>query len=129
MSMRAILFLSFICLATANLNAQDSTLNEYVGTYVFPEGSFVPSVEISLRDTVLNINSEKGSSDLVKRARDTFSLSSYDGTAYFRRDNQGKISGIKVEVEDILVEGNKQAESSSATQKSPAALPKNGTQQ
>jgi hypothetical protein len=127
--MRIILFLCFIGLATSNLNAQDSTLKQYVGNYIFPDGSFVPSAEISLRDTVLNINSEKGTSDLVKRARDTFSLASYDGTVYFKRDSTNKITGIKVDVEDVLIEGNKQADSTAVPQKTPASLPKKGEKQ
>jgi hypothetical protein len=126
--MRVLLFLCFISLATSNLNAQDSTLKEYVGNYIFPDGSFVPSAEISLRDTVLNINSEKGTSDLVKRSRDTFSLLNYDGTVYFKRDSTNKISGVKVEVEDVLVEGNKQADNSAVPQKTPASLPKKSSQ-
>jgi len=127
--MRVLLFLFFICLSTFSLNAQDSTLKQYVGNYIFPDGSFVTSAEISLRDTVLNINSEKGNTDLLKRSRDTFSMASYDGTVYFKRDSTNKISGIKVEVEDVLIDGNKQVDSSAVPQKTPAALPKKGAKQ
>lgn len=109
----------FFCTA----HAQDTTLKEYVGKYVFPEGSFVPDADVTLKDTVLNINSAQGASDLVKQSRDTFALAGYDGTAYFKRDSTGKIAGIKVQVQDLLVEGAKEADSSQTQQAPPAALP------
>lgn len=105
--MKKILLLLLVNFYVADGNAQDTTLKEYIGKYIFPEGSYVPSAEITLKDSILTINSVQGASDLVKKAKDTFALSSYDGTAYFRRDSNGKIAGIKVEVSDILLEGTR----------------------
>jgi len=113
----------------AVVHAQDTTMKQYVGKYIFPEGSFVPSAEVTLKDTVLNINSAQGASDLMKRSRDTFSLLSYDGTAYFRRDSTtGQVIGIKVDVEDISIEGKKEVDPTAAVPtQTPATLPKNTT--
>lgn len=87
--------------------AQDSTLKEYVGKYTFPEGSAITSAEILLNGNSLNVNSPHGSSELVKKAKDTFAITAFDGMAYFLRNTEGKISGIKVDVADILLEGTK----------------------
>jgi hypothetical protein len=122
--MKTLFCLSLFCICFGAAQAQDTTLKAYVGTYTFPEGSFVPSAEVSLKDTVLNINSIQGSSDLMKRGRDTFALLSYDGTAFFKRDSTGKITGIKVAVEDILIEGPKDVATTEAKQKQPANRPK-----
>ena len=115
-----------LCLAFyfCNSQAQDTTLKQYVGTYRFPDGSFVPSAEVTLKDTVLNISSVQGASDLLQRGHDTFALTSYDGTAYFKRDETGKVTGIKVAVEDVLVEGTKDSSNAAPVQKQPAAATK-----
>lgn len=89
--------------------AQDTTLKQYVGKYVFPEGSIVTSAEIYLEGGNLAVNSARGSSPMEKRAKDTFALTSFDGMAYFQRNKEGKVSGIRVEVGDILLEGTKDA--------------------
>jgi hypothetical protein len=109
---------SFVCFY--NSHAQDTTLKEYTGTYLFPTGSVVPSGEVVLKDTVLMVNSIQGSSTLTKLARDTFALVSYDGMAYFTRDSTGKVTGIKVEAGDVLLEGTKDTANAAITQQQPA---------
>lgn len=99
-----------ICLAqaqTSDMAIKDSTLQQYVGNYTFPEGSFVTSAEISIKDNMLYVNSTQGSSPLERKAKDTFALTNYDGMAYFFRNADGKVARIKVEVGDILLDGTK----------------------
>jgi hypothetical protein len=104
---RTILFL-FVILAGSVVYAQDTTLNEYVGTYKFPEGSAVLSVEIKIENGALMANSSAGSSALEKISKDTFNLVSYNGTVYFTRDGNKKVNGIKIEVQDTVLEGKKE---------------------
>jgi hypothetical protein len=106
--MKKITVLLFLSFSFCTLNAQDTTLKEYVGTYLFPQGSYVPSAEVSLQDSVLVVSSVEGTSLLQKSAKDTFLLTAYNGMAYFRRNSKGKVAGIKVVVEDILLEGTKE---------------------
>ena len=87
---------------------QDSTLKEYVGIYKFPDGSPVPNVEITIQDGNLFGNSANGSATLTKVSRDTFSIPSFNGMAYFKRNANGKISGIKIELTDVTMEGEKE---------------------
>src|SRR5215217_2149231 len=102
------------------VQAQDTTLKEYIGKYSFPDGTPVTLANVTLKDTVLTISSAQGSSDLMKRSRDTFALLSYDGTAYFIRNASGNISGIKVEVEDTVMNGTKDGATETEQQKQPA---------
>jgi len=118
--MKSIYLFLLFCSCVSLAHAQDTTLKAYVGKYSFPAGSFTPSAEVTLRDTVLNISSDQGSSDLVKRSRDTFALASYDGTVYFKRNSSGIVSGIKVEVQDQLVEGPKEGVTTGLQKKQPA---------
>jgi uncharacterized protein DUF3471 len=101
-SMIAVIYFTF-------LHGQDSTLNEYVGTYKFPEGSVVLSVDIKLENGALMASSTAGSSALEKISKDTFNLVSYSGTVFFTRDADKKVNGIKIEVQDTVLEGKKES--------------------
>ena len=98
-----------VCFGIISLNAQDSTLNEYVGTYTFPEGGPVPSVDIKVENGSLVASSTAGSSALEKISRDTFNLVTYDGRVYFTRDSTKKVNGIKIEVQDTILEGKRES--------------------
>ena len=104
------LFLSFIVsFGLLFLRAQDTTLNEYVGTYTFPEGGPVTSVDIKLENGSLVATSTAGSSAMEKISKDTFNLVTYNGKVYFTRDSTKKVNGIKIEVEDTILEGKKES--------------------
>ena len=102
------IFILLVTLGGNVLHAQDTTWNEYVGTYKFPEGSVVLSVEIKIENGALTASSSAGSSALEKISKDTFSLVSYSGTVYFTRDSDKKVNGIKIEVQDTVLEGKKE---------------------
>lgn len=109
------LLVTVVALASFGLlNAQDTTLNEYVGTYVFPEGSMVPSVDIRIENGSLMASSSAGSSGLEKISKDTFNLVSYTGTVYFIRNGDKKIDSIKIDAQDVILEGKKQNGGSAA---------------
>ncbi|HZJ61167.1 MAG TPA: DUF3471 domain-containing protein [Chitinophagaceae bacterium] len=91
------------------LRAQDTTLNEYVGTYTFPEGGPVTTVDVKLENGSLVASSTAGSSPLERISKDTFNLVTYNGKVYFSRDSTKKVSGIKIEVEDTILEGKKES--------------------
>ena len=90
-------------------NAQDTTLNEYVGTYTFPEGGPVTTVDVKIENGSLMASSSAGSSILEKVSKDTFNLVAYSGMVYFTRDSLKKINGIKIEVQDTILEGKKES--------------------
>ena len=89
-------------------SAQDSTLKDYVGKYIFAEGSVVPSAEVYLRGTELVVNSIQGSSPLEMRGRDTFALTSFGGMAYFSRNSNGQVAGVRVLVGEYDLLGVKE---------------------
>lgn len=105
--MKKLLF-SLLCMVALSASAQDSTLKEYVGRYLFPEGSIVPSAEVTLSNNVLSVNSTQGSSVMQKMAKDTFAIISFDGMAYYRRNDKGVVIGVRVEVGDHILEGVKE---------------------
>ena len=90
-------------------NAQDTTLTEYVGTYTFPEGGPVTTVEVKIENGSLTASSSAGSSILERVSKDTFNLVAYSGMVYFTRDSSKKVNGIKIEVQDTILEGKKES--------------------
>lgn len=91
------------------LNAQDTTLTEYVGTYTFPEGGPVTAVDVKIENGSLTASSSAGSSILERVSKDTFNLVAYSGMVYFTRDSSKKVNGIKIEVQDTILEGKKES--------------------
>ena len=101
----SLLLFSFVFISA---NAQDDPLKEYVGVYKFPDGSVIPSVEVKLENGILVGYSSLGSAALEKIAKDTFSIPNYNGMAYFNRNSDGAVSGVRIEVQDLVLEGKKE---------------------
>lgn len=101
-----ILFL-FALVSFSVANAQEDTLKQYTGKYKFPEGSPVAEITITLESGILTSTSAMGSTELRKREGDTFEIVAYGGTAIFKRNSEGKITGVQVLVGDINMEGTK----------------------
>lgn len=109
------IFLLLFAIATsfAALNAQqalslDSTLQEYTGKYKFPEGSVVTEVTVSIENGLLFATSVMGSSELKKIDKDIFEIVAYAGKATFKRNEEAKLNGVRIEVEDLVLEGTKE---------------------
>jgi hypothetical protein len=90
------------------VNAQtDSTLQQYTGKYRFPDGTPFSEVVVSIENGTLMGSSSQGSSEFKRREGDIFDIVAYQGTATFRRNSDGKITGLHILVGDIDVEGTK----------------------
>jgi hypothetical protein len=100
--------LLLLCISCGSLFAQDSTLIEYKGLYKFREGSPTPSVDITIDNGALYANSSIGSASMKWVSKDTFSIPDHNGMAYFYRSDKGKVNSIKVEVADLVLEGDKE---------------------
>ncbi|TRZ83017.1 MAG: DUF3471 domain-containing protein [Sediminibacterium sp.] len=85
----------------ATANAQTSNLKDYLGKYVFPEGSPVTEVTITAEDTVLTINSAMGSTPLEKKGVDTFYLAAYDAPIIFKRGADNAVETLTIIVQGM----------------------------
>lgn len=92
---------------TAAAQTTDSLTN-YTGTYKFPEGSIVATAEITVENGVLTVNSSQGASPMERQGKDTFAITNFGGTAYFFRNSSGKVDRVRVEVNNIVLEGTKE---------------------
>ena len=115
--MRKFLFLFVLSVSSYFVFAQDSTLTEYKGIYKFKEGSPTPSVEISIQEGTLFASSSIGSGALIRISKDTFSIPDHNGVAFFYRNDLGKVKSIKVEVADLILEGDKDSASIALTRR------------
>lgn len=96
----------------AQQNPQTDSLIEYTGKYKFPEGSVVTEVNISIENGLLFAGSAAGSSELKKIEKDLFEVVAYAGKAVFKRNEEAKLVGVRIEVEDLILEGIKEVNSS-----------------
>jgi hypothetical protein len=109
--MKKLLLTFALVLAAIYVNAQtDSTLQQYTGKYKFPDGSPTSEIDMVLDNGMLMGNSSIGSSEFKKREGDIFDIVAYAGTATFRRNSEGKITGVYIEVGDTRMEGTKSDE-------------------
>ena len=110
--MRRLIFSFFLTICFVYAQAQaDTSLKQYTGTYKFPEGSVVPYVEVTTETGGLMISSVQGSSPLERISKDTFNLVAYSGKVYFLRNAESKIDSIRIEVQDVILEGKKDSSS------------------
>ena len=86
---------------------KDSTLQDFVGKYKFPEGSVVSEVSVSIEGEGLLMGSSIGTSTLVKIGEDLFSITAYDGSAQFKRDTNKKVIGVSINAGGYALEGTK----------------------
>lgn|SRR5690606_15502440 len=103
------LFLSlFTILSFSLVNAQTDSLQEYTGKYKFPDGSPVTEIGVVLENGMLTATSAMGNSELRKTdSKDVFEVVAYSGTATFKRNTEGKVMGVQIQVQDINMEGTK----------------------
>jgi hypothetical protein len=109
-NMKRISFLLAMMISVMILHAQQTpqdSLQQYTGKYKFPDGSVVTEITVTIENGVLYANSVMGSSELRKAEKDIFEIVAYAGSATFKRDTVGKVTGVQIVVGDINMEGTK----------------------
>lgn len=103
-------FLSFIVsISFLAVSAQTDSLQQYTGTYVFPEGSPVPSVDVAIGDGALTMNSAAGNSALTQLGVDSFLVVQFSGTAVFQRGEDKQVNAVHIEAAGYILDGKKQS--------------------
>lgn len=103
---KIILFILFSVSITA-AHAQTDTTSAYLGKYTFPDGSPVTEITVVLENGMLMANSAIGNSELKRIDKDVYEIIVYAGTATFRRNSEGKVTGLHILVGDVNMEGVK----------------------
>ncbi len=113
--MKKTLFSFLVIFFTMAVSAQTDTLQEYTGKYKFPEGNPVSEISVVVEGGILTATSAMGNSELKKTdTKDVFEVVAYAGTATFNRGDDGKIKTMRVQVQDVDMEGTKEAGSTFA---------------
>jgi len=97
---------------SAQQTPQADSLKEYTGKYKFPEGSEVTEIKVGIENNILWTYSDKGNSELKRIEKDMFEVVQYTGTATFKRDENGKVIGLHIEVGNLIMDGKKSEETS-----------------
>ena len=85
------------------------SLEDFVGKYVFPEGSVIPDVTVTLNGSALNMASVQGSSVLNELGKDSFQIVEFSGIAVFKRGEDKKVTGVHIEAMGYVLDGQKQS--------------------
>lgn len=103
-------FLSFfILLGFLTVNAQTDSLQKYTGKFIFPDGSPVSEITITVENGLLMAGSAMGSTEFKPTSTvDVFEIVAYGGTAIFKK-KEGKVTSLQVQVGDVNMEGEKTA--------------------
>jgi hypothetical protein len=103
------LLIAFTILVGVSANAQTDSLDQYVGKFRFPDGSPVAEISVVLENGILTGTSAMGNSEFRKTdTKDVFDVVAYSGTATFRRGEDGKVRTLRIQVQDIDMEGTKE---------------------
>lgn len=107
--MKKIVLLLMLLPACLLAVSQNDSLQEYTGKYRFPDGSPVTEIGVVLEDGVLTATSVMGNSEFRKTdSKDVFEIVAFAGTATFKRNGDGKIIGLRIQVQDIDMEGTRE---------------------
>ena len=108
--MRKLCFMTLVLMgAFLSVNAQQGPLNDYLGKYVFAEGSPVAEVSVTIQDSSLVINSAMGSTQLEKKGVDSFYLATYDALVIFKRKEGNAVESVSILVQGMELVGKKEA--------------------
>jgi len=113
------------CLILSAQTPSTDSLKEYTGKYKFPEGSEVTEIKVGIENDTLWAYSVKGNSELKRIEKDLFEVVQYTGTATFKRDENGKITGLHIEVGDLIMDGKKSDDTSTGLTDQRKRSPKN----
>ncbi|HRF19180.1 MAG TPA: hypothetical protein PK977_13485 [Chitinophagaceae bacterium] len=106
--MKKFLLSLLLIIGSVSLNAQTDSLEQYTGKYKFPDGSPVTEIGIVVENGILMATSAMGNSEFRRTdTKDVFEVVAYAGTATFRRNDQNKVVGVLIQVQDITMEGTK----------------------
>jgi hypothetical protein len=110
--MKKLFLFLFISVGTFAVNAQEAPpkppVEDFVGRYVFPDGSVVPDVTVAVSGGALTMSSAAGTSALVELGIDSFSVVEFSGFAVFKRGDDKKVKSVHIEAGGYILDGQKQ---------------------
>lgn len=113
--MKKILLAVCLWAGIAAVNAQtpsEPPLEDYTGKYVFPEGSVVPEVDVTITDGALFMTSVAGSSVCTRLSVDSFQIVEFSGIAVFKRGDDKKVNGVHIDAMGYVLDGQKKSDGS-----------------
>jgi len=93
--------------AQQNPAPKDTTLQQYVGKYKFPDGSVVAEVTVAIEGDGMTMTSSAGTSALEKKSDDLYVIVQFQGTAKFNRNADKKVIGVSIDAMGYQLEGTK----------------------
>lgn len=109
--MKKILFFAITLFAISFANAQTpspaDSLKEFTGKYKFADGNPVTEITVAVESGTLMASSAMGSTELKRTGTDVFEIVAFAGVATFKRNGDGKVIKLQIQVNDLDMEGDK----------------------
>ena len=112
------ILLSIFTASCLSLKAGES-LEQYAAKYKFPPGSALNEVSVVFENGSLKLNSSLGTTTLEKAGDDKFYMPANSGTVLFIRNEGKRITGIKFDVQNISIDGNREEKDADVTLPAP----------
>lgn len=106
--MKKFVLITLLCGSFLAGRSQADSLQQYAGTYVFADGSVVPSVDVAITEGALTMNSAAGSSALTWLGVDSFQVVQFSGTAVFKRGEDKAVNAVHIEAMGYILDGARQ---------------------
>ena len=112
--MKKLILSLFVSAVALTMNAQADpapkpALGDFVGRYVFPDGSVVPDVTVALSGEALTMASAAGTSALNVLGVDSFAIVEFSGVAVFKRGEDKKVNAVHIEAGGYVLDGQKES--------------------
>lgn len=106
MKKTTLLLTVFIC--SCLVTRAGASLEEYAAKYKFPQGSIITEASVVYENGTLHLNSSLGTTSLEITGDDKFYMPANSGTVMFIRNSAKKITGIKFDLQNVSVDGNRE---------------------
>lgn len=109
--MKKIIFslIASLFMVTVHAQTPKPPLEDFVGKYVFPDGSVVPEVDVILSNNALTMSSSAGTSVLTELGIDSFQIVEFSGIAVFKRGDDKKVNAVHIEAMGYILDGQKKS--------------------
>ncbi|MBS1511868.1 MAG: hypothetical protein JST86_13560 [Bacteroidetes bacterium] len=109
------LLLSVFIASCMYIKAEDVCPQQYTAKYKLPTGCSIGDVSVFMENGTLHLNCLLGSTTLEITGDDKFYMPANSGTIVFLRNDAKRITGIRMDIQNLSVEGIKEERDADVT--------------
>lgn len=115
--MKQVILLVVFITSFSQINGQDS-LMQYTGKYEFKGRSVLSEATVIQKNDKLILTTAMGNAPMTRVKDDAYSIPAYNAKIFFTRNEENEVAYIKIEFNNILLEGKKTSKLNSTNEES-----------